>query len=288
MRTASSTISPTCPQNTRHHRLHHIPAPGRHATAASGTARRCRGTPAAAECGRSPAGPSALSARCARSASRRRPSGAGAPCEHRRLRLVPPSGSQLGHYRHGAAHVQRAGVGSPLEPRKGWCRGSACAPPAAVRMRRRCLLTCSGRVGYPFDQTTVIWPSFLFDHRAIWLRLHLPPIRHAFDRHAIWLRRPSRPSRGETGADEICQRGTDVRFKQSRSKTSRCPPRLRWAIGRRRLAKAAASSGTLATPLGPTACDRHRNQRLRRPRAAVRRWVCLTTFRWQNILLAPI
>ena len=150
-------------------------------------------------------------------------------------------------YRHGAAHVQRAGVGSPLEPRKGWCRGSACAPPAAVRMRRRCLLTCSGRVGYPFDQTTVIWPSFLFDHRAIWLRLHLPPIRHAFDRHAIWLRRPSRPSRGETGADEICQRGTDVRFKQSRSKTSRCPPRLRWAIGRRRLAKAAASSGTLAT-----------------------------------------
>ena len=145
MRTASSTISPTCPQNTRHHRLHHIPAPGRHATAASGTARRCRGTPAAAECGRSPAGPSALSARCARSASRRRPSGAGAPCEHRRLRLVPPSGSQLGHYRHGAAHVQRAGVGSPLEPRKGWCRGSACAPPAAVRMRRRCLRTCSGR-----------------------------------------------------------------------------------------------------------------------------------------------
>ena len=128
MRTASSTISPTCPQNTRHHRLHHIPAPGRHATAASGTARRCRGTPAAAECGRSPAGPSALSARCARSASRRRPSGAGAPCEHRRLRLVPPSGSQLGHYRHGAAHVQRAGVGSSLEPRQGWCRGSACAP----------------------------------------------------------------------------------------------------------------------------------------------------------------
>ena len=158
MGTASSTISPTCPQNTRHHRLHHIPAPGRHATAASGTARRCRGTPAAAECGRSPAGPSALSARCARSASRRRPSGAGAPCEHRRLRLVPPSGSQLGHYRHGAAHVQRAGVGSSLEPRQGWCRGSACAAPCSgahassllAHMLRAgwlpLLLTCASRL----------------------------------------------------------------------------------------------------------------------------------------------